>query len=84
MATVTYIAGADVTSTFTTGVYAVVTTEAIASKAGMIYRCRYPLASAMAGITFFISDYMCSMFTGSDNRVMTTGAGAQYLAVIHL
>lgn len=88
MAGFTYIGGIDVAGGFTTGGGAIVTTETGADYLIMIHcigghRCPGCRTRQVAGVTRIGAIDMVGRFSTGNRAVVTTGAGANHMAMIH-
>ena len=78
------IGAVNVVGIFSTGGYAVMTTNTVINKRRMIHDSTHcPALRVMAGVAFIRGGHMCWTFTGSNHPIMTTGTHTNNFRMIH-
>ncbi len=83
VAGVTHIRGIQMTGTFTTCGYAVMTGNTVVHKRRVIDSRGYPLLRTMTDITFVCRGHMRGSFSLCNDIVVTTGADTEYFVMIY-
>lgn len=83
MTELTFVAGQNMPAGLAAGIHAIMTVNTTVNDGTMIHTSRCPGCGSMTNITLSRGHHMPRWFTGGNGTVMTAGANAQHLCVVH-